>query len=112
MILRFHTLEQSSKALPTLNTDSKTTIMSIPFAGNPIDWVDGDDVSPDSVLSHAKGAFLPFFTTKDAIVLRQLCREFKDAVTEHKWRDEETKINSQQRVQLYFVRSAESSRRL
>jgi len=68
--------------------------MTTPLAGNPIDWHLGDFVSPDSILSHAKGAFLPFFTTKDAIVLRQLCREFKDAVTEHKWRDEETKIKS------------------
>ena len=55
----------------------------IPLAGDPIYWVDGGFVSPDSILSHAKGALLPFFTTKDATVLRSLCREFKEAVTEH-----------------------------
>ena len=68
--------------------------MPIPLAGNPTDWQHGDFVSPDSILSHAKGAFLPFFTTMDATVLRALCREFKEAVTEHKWRDEDTKIKS------------------
>jgi len=68
--------------------------MPIPLAGNPTDWQHGDFVSPDSILSHSKGALLPFFTTKDAIVLRALCREFKEAVTEHKWRDEDTIIKS------------------
>ena len=68
--------------------------MTFPLAGNPIDWVEGDFVSPDSILSHAKGAFIPFFSTEDATVLRALCKEFKEAVTEHKWRDEDTKIKS------------------
>ena len=68
--------------------------MPIPLAGNPTDWQHGDFVSADSILSHAKGAFLPFFTTMDATVLRALCREFKEAVTEHKWRDKDTRITS------------------
>ena len=68
--------------------------MPIPLAGNPTDWQHGDFVSPDSILSHAKGALLPFFTTMDATVLRALCKEFKEAVTEHKWRDKDTKIKS------------------
>ena len=37
----------------------------MPFAG------DGEFFSPDSVLSHAYGALLPMFTTKEATVLRQ-----------------------------------------
>ncbi len=68
--------------------------MPIPLAGNPTDWQHGDFVSSESILSHAKGAFLPFFTTMDATVLRALCKEFKEAVTEHKWRDKDTKIKS------------------
>ena len=75
--------------------------MPIPLAGNPKGWRDGNIVSPDSILSHAKSAFLPFFTTKDATVLRALCREFKEAVTEHKWKDEDTKIKS--RVESWRV---------
>jgi len=68
--------------------------MRIPLAGNPIDWVGSGYLSTDSILSHAKDSLLPFFTTLDATVLRALCREFKEAVTEHKWRDEATKIKS------------------
>ena len=79
---------------PFIPEDMSTCHMPIPLAGNPVDWNLGDYVSPDSILSHTKGVFLPFFTTKDATVLRQICWEFKVAVTEHKWRDEVTKIKS------------------
>ena len=58
----------------------------MPFAGESEVW------SPDSVLSHCKGALLPMFTTKEATVLRQLCREFKEAVAEFPWEDEKTVI--------------------
>ena len=42
----------------------------IPFAG------EGEFFSPDSVLSHCKGALLPMFGTKEATWLRLLCKEF------------------------------------
>ena len=58
----------------------------LPFAG------EGETPSPDSVLSHCYGALLPMFTTKEATVLRQLCREFKETVSEFPWEDEETVI--------------------
>jgi len=45
------------------------------------------EVHPNLWLSHTRGVFLPFFTAKDATVLRALCREFKE---KRKWRDEET----------------------
>jgi len=58
----------------------------MPFAG------ESDIPSPDSVLSHCYGALLPMFTTKEATVLRQLCREFKDTVAEFPWEDVRTVI--------------------
>ena len=58
----------------------------MPFAG------EGEFFSPDSVLSHCYGALLPMFTTKEATVLRQLCREFKDTVADFPWEDEKTVI--------------------
>ena len=58
----------------------------MPFAG------ESEIPSPDSVLSHCYGALLPMFTTKEATVLRQLCREFKDTVAEFPWEDEKTVI--------------------
>ena len=58
----------------------------MPFAGESEVW------SPDSVLSHCKGALLPMFTTEEATVLRQLCREFKETVAEFPWEDEKTVI--------------------
>jgi hypothetical protein len=48
----------------------------IPFAG------EGESFTPDSVLSHCYGALLPMFNTKEAITLRQLCREFGLGVKE------------------------------
>ena len=53
----------------------------MPFAG------EGEFFSPDSVLSHCKGALLPMFGTKEAALLRLLCREFKEAVAEIPWED-------------------------
>ena len=58
----------------------------IPFAG------EGELFTPDSVLSHCYGALLPMFTTKEATVLRQLCREFKEAVAGFPWEDGKTVI--------------------
>ncbi len=58
----------------------------MPFAG------DSDPWSPDSVLSHCYGALLPMFTTKEATVLRKLCREFKSTVADFPWEDERTVI--------------------
>ena len=58
----------------------------MPFAGESDPW------SPDSVLSHCSGALLPFFDTKEATVLRLLCREFKEAVGQIPWEDEKTVI--------------------
>ena len=58
----------------------------MPFAG------EGGFFSPDSVLSHCYGALLPMFDTKEATVLRQLCREFKGTVAEFPWEDEKTVI--------------------
>jgi hypothetical protein len=43
----------------------------MPFAG------ESDVPSPDSVLSHCYGALLPMFDTVEALVLRQVCKEFK-----------------------------------
>jgi len=60
--------------------------MALPFAGESDPW------SPDSVLSHCYGALLPMFTTKEATVLRQLCREFKSTVADFPWEDEATVI--------------------
>jgi hypothetical protein len=48
--------------------------------------------TPDSVLSHCFGALLPMFTTKEATTLRLLCREFKEAVAEFPWEDDQTEI--------------------
>jgi len=61
-------------------------VFRLPFAG------EGEDYTPDSVLSHCYGALLPMFTTKDALVLRLLCKEFKDTVTEFPWEDKNTLI--------------------
>ena len=58
----------------------------MPFAG------ESEIPSPDSVLSHCYGALLPMFDTAEATVLRQLCREFKEAVADFPWEDEETVI--------------------
>jgi hypothetical protein len=58
----------------------------IPFAG------EGEFFSPDSVLSHCYGALLPLFTTEEATVLRQLCREFKETVGNFPWEDDKTVI--------------------
>jgi hypothetical protein len=58
----------------------------MPFAG------EGDFFSPDSALSHCYGALVPMFTTTEVTVLCQLCREFKDTVTEFPWEDEKTVI--------------------
>ena len=66
--------------------------MPIPVAGKPIDWQHGDPVSPDSILSHVKGALLPFFTTRDANSLRLVCHEFLEDVTDHQWEDKDTVI--------------------
>jgi len=79
-----------------LNTNKKKIVgsMPIPLAGNPIDWVGSGYLSSDSILSHAKDSLLPFFTTRNARVLRAVCTVFKEAVTEHKWRDEVTVIRS------------------
>ena len=45
-----------------------------PFSG------EGESFFSDSVLSHGNKALLPMFDTKEAAVLRQLCREIKDTV--------------------------------
>ena len=58
----------------------------MPFAGESDPW------SPDSVLSHCSGALLPMFDTKEATVLRLLCREFKETVAQFPWEDDETVI--------------------
>jgi hypothetical protein len=58
----------------------------IPFAG------EGEFFTPDSVLSHCYGALLPMFDTEEALVLRQLCREFKTTVADFPWEDEDTVI--------------------
>ena len=58
----------------------------MPFAGESEFW------SPDSILSHVYGALLPMFTTKEATVLRQLCREFKDMVADFPWEDDKTEV--------------------
>ena len=58
----------------------------IPFAG------EGEFFTPDSVLSHCYGALLPMFDTKEATVLRLLCKEFKSTVADFPWEDEETVI--------------------
>ena len=58
----------------------------MPFAGESEVW------SPDSVLSHCYGALLPMFDTAEALVLRQLCREFKTTVADIPWEDDETEI--------------------
>ncbi len=58
----------------------------IPFAG------EGEVFSPDSVLSHCYGALLPMFSTKEATVLRLVCKELKDAVADFPWEDEKTVI--------------------
>ena len=62
------------------------TEFSIPFAGAGLVY------TPDSILSHCSGALLPMFTTKEATVLRQLCKEFKDTVADFPWEDETTVI--------------------
>ena len=49
-------------------------------------------MSIDSILSHAKGALLPFFTTRDANSLRLVCHEFLDCCTSHPWEDEVTVV--------------------
>ena len=58
----------------------------MPFAG------ESEIPSPDSILSHCYGALLPMFTIKEATVLRQLCREFQEAVAEFPWEDDQTVI--------------------
>ena len=58
----------------------------MPFAG------EGDAPSPDSILSHCYGALLPMFTTKEATVLRQLCKEFRSTVADFPWEDDQTVI--------------------
>lgn len=58
----------------------------MPFAGDSEVW------SADSILSHVSGALLPMFDTAEATVLRQLCKEFKDAVSEFQWEDKTTMI--------------------
>lgn len=47
---------------------------------------------PRTVLSQAKSALLLFFTTPEACILRSLCREFREAVSDHPWKDSETVI--------------------
>ncbi len=58
----------------------------MPFAGESDIW------SPDSVLSHCYGALLPMFTTKEATILRRLCREVKSTVADFPWEDERTVV--------------------
>ncbi len=58
----------------------------MPFAG------EGALPTYESVLSHCYGALLPMFTTKEATVLRQLCREFKATVADFPWEDANTVI--------------------
>lgn len=45
-----------------------------------------------SVFSTIKNGLLPFFSTLDARDLRRVCKEFKDAVSEYAWHDNETVI--------------------
>ncbi len=58
----------------------------MPFAG------EGEFFTPDSLLSHCYGALLPMFTTAEATVLGQLCREFRSTVADFPWEDDETVI--------------------
>lgn len=68
--------------------------MPILLAGIPLNWSGEDCANYDSLLAHTKGAILQFFTTKDATVLRSVCRELKNAVAEYTWADEETLVKS------------------
>jgi hypothetical protein len=44
------------------------------------------------MLSHVKGALLPFFSIEDANCLRLVCHEFLEDVTSHQWEDKSTVI--------------------
>lgn len=48
--------------------------------------------SPDSILSHCKGALLPMFTQAEATTLRLVCCEFKEAVEEYPWGEEASSV--------------------
>ena len=45
-----------------------------------------------TLLAECPGALLQFFDTRDACVLRLVCREFQAAVAAHPWEDRDTVI--------------------
>ena len=47
-----------------------------------------------TILSTINKSFLPFFTTKQAIKLTQICNEFKNTVMEYRWNDSETQVKA------------------